>query len=164
MVHWRREWQTNILDLRTPWTIRKGKKILKTLDMRKKINMSNTKRAHVQSVCLHLCICVYYSCGKEPAFPVRLLGQEDPLKRGMATHSSILAWKTLWTQELGRLWSIGSQSWIRLKQLSTYALILLYNPVDKNIENHSSYICVQKIFTIFLNSILVWKSQNYTLE
>ena len=123
--------------------------------MGKKINMSNTKRAHVQSVCLHLCICVFYSCGKEPACPVRLLGQEDPLKWGMATHSSILAWKTLWTQELGRLRSIGSQRWLRLKQLSTYALILLYNPVDKNIENHSSYICVQKIFTIFLNSILV---------
>ena len=70
----------------------------------------------------------------------------------------------LWTEELGSLRSIGSQSWTRLKQLSTYTLILLYNPVDKNIENNNSYICVQEIFTIFLNSILVWKSQNYTIE
>ena len=30
---------------------------------------------------------------------VRLLGQEDPQEEGMATHSSILAWKILWTKE-----------------------------------------------------------------
>ena len=37
------------------------------------------------------------------------LGQEDPLEKGMATHSSILAWKIPWTEELGRLQSKGSQ-------------------------------------------------------
>ena len=37
------------------------------------------------------------------------LSQEDPLEKGMATHSSILAWRTLWTEELGRLQSMGSQ-------------------------------------------------------
>ena len=31
------------------------------------------------------------------------LGQEDPLEKEMTTHSSILAWKTLWTEEPGRL-------------------------------------------------------------
>ena len=31
------------------------------------------------------------------------LGQEDPLEKGMATHSIILAWKTLWTEEPGGL-------------------------------------------------------------
>ena len=36
----------------------------------------------------------------------------------MATHSSILGWRTLWTEEPGGLQSIGSQSWIRLKRLS----------------------------------------------
>ena len=36
------------------------------------------------------------------------VGQKDPLKKGMATHSSILAWKILWTEEPGRL-SMGSQ-------------------------------------------------------
>ena len=40
---------------------------------------------------------------------VRSLGQEDPLEKGMATHSSILAWKIPWTQEPGRLQSMGSQ-------------------------------------------------------
>ena len=36
------------------------------------------------------------------------LGWEDPLEEGMATHSSILAWRIPWTEELGRLQSIGS--------------------------------------------------------
>ena len=37
------------------------------------------------------------------------LGQEDPLEKGMATHSSILAWRSPWTEEPGGLRSIGSQ-------------------------------------------------------
>ena len=37
------------------------------------------------------------------------LGQEDPLEKGMATHSSILAWRIPWTEEPGGLQSLGSQ-------------------------------------------------------
>ena len=40
---------------------------------------------------------------------VRSLGQEDPLEKGMATHPSILAWRIPWTEEPGRLESMGSQ-------------------------------------------------------
>ena len=40
---------------------------------------------------------------------VQLLGLEDPLEKGMATHSNILAWRILWTEELGRLQSMQSQ-------------------------------------------------------
>ena len=40
---------------------------------------------------------------------VRSLGQEDPLEKEMATHSSTLAWKISWTEEPGRLQSMGSQ-------------------------------------------------------
>ena len=40
---------------------------------------------------------------------VQSLGQEDPLEEGMATHSSILAWRIPWTDEPGRLQSMGSQ-------------------------------------------------------
>ena len=40
---------------------------------------------------------------------VRSLGQEDPLEKEMATHSSTLAWKILWTEKPGRLQSMGSQ-------------------------------------------------------
>ena len=43
------------------------------------------------------------------------LGWEDPLKEGMATHSSILAWRIPWTEEPGGLQSMGLQSWTRLK-------------------------------------------------
>ena len=40
---------------------------------------------------------------------VRSLGQEDHLEKEMATHSSILAWKTAWMEEPGRLQSMGLQ-------------------------------------------------------
>ena len=40
---------------------------------------------------------------------VQSLGQEDPLEKGMATHSSILAWRIPWTEEPGMLQSMGSQ-------------------------------------------------------
>ena len=40
---------------------------------------------------------------------VQFLGQEDPLEKEMATHSSILAWKIPWMEEPGRLQSMGLQ-------------------------------------------------------
>ena len=40
---------------------------------------------------------------------VRFLGREDPLEKEMAIHSSTLAWKIPWTEEPGRLRSMGSQ-------------------------------------------------------
>ena len=40
---------------------------------------------------------------------VQSLGGEDPLEEGMATHSSILAWKIPWTEAPGRLQSMGFQ-------------------------------------------------------
>ena len=40
---------------------------------------------------------------------VRSLGQEDPLEKGMAAHSSIFAWRIPWTEKPGRLQSTGSQ-------------------------------------------------------
>ena len=40
---------------------------------------------------------------------VRSLGWEDPLEKGKATHSSILAWKIPWREEPGRLWSMRLQ-------------------------------------------------------
>ena len=41
--------------------------------------------------------------------PVGSLGWEDPLEKGMATHSSILDWRIPWTEEPGGLQSMGSQ-------------------------------------------------------
>ena len=73
---------------------------------------------------MHVCVCIYMrvfsqihmcvsSDGKESACnadtQVQPLGREDPLEKGMATHSSILAWRIPWTEEPGRLQSMGSQ-------------------------------------------------------
>ena len=41
---------------------------------------------------------------------VQFLGQEDPLEKGMAIHSSILAWRIPWIEEPDRLQFVGSQS------------------------------------------------------
>ena len=41
--------------------------------------------------------------------PVQSLGQEDPLEKGMATHSSILVWRIPWTEEPDRLQFMGWQ-------------------------------------------------------
>ena len=41
---------------------------------------------------------------------VQSLGREDPLEKEMATHASILAWKIPWTEEPGRLQSMGSKT------------------------------------------------------
>ena len=40
---------------------------------------------------------------------IQSLGQEDPLEKEMATHSSIIVWKISWTEEPGGLQSMGSQ-------------------------------------------------------
>ena len=40
---------------------------------------------------------------------VQSVGWEDPLEKGMATHSSFLAWESAWTEEPGSLQSVGSQ-------------------------------------------------------
>ena len=42
-----------------------------------------------------------------PETRVQSLGEEDPLEKAMATHSSTLAWKIPWTEEPGRLQSMG---------------------------------------------------------
>ena len=45
---------------------------------------------------------------------VQSLGWEDLLQKGMATHSSVLAWRIAWTKESGGLQSMGLQSWTPL--------------------------------------------------
>ena len=49
---------------------------------------------------------------------VQFLGQDDPLEKEMASHSSILAWRIPWTEEPGGLQSIGSQSRTRLRDFT----------------------------------------------
>ena len=54
---------------------------------------------------------------------VRSLGQEDSLEEGMATHSSILAWRIPWIDEPGGLQSTGSQ---RVRQETSLSLSLSF--------------------------------------
>ena len=65
---------------------------------------------------------------------VSSLGQEDALEKEMATHSSIFAWEIPWAEKPGGLWSMGSQSQTRLKQLSmsTHFFILESRDVTNN--------------------------------
>ena len=56
---------------------------------------------------------------------VRLLGQEDPLEKETAIHSSTLAWKIPWTEEPDRLQSMGSQSPARLSNF-TFTFTCMY--------------------------------------
>ena len=63
---------------------------------------------------------------------VQSLGQEDPLEKGMATHSSILAWKIPWTEEPGGLQSMGLQrvrhDWVT----NTFTALISYTSGTKN--------------------------------
>ena len=51
---------------------------------------------------------------------IRSLGQEDPLEKGMATHSSILDWEIPWTEEPGGLQSWGCKESDTTERISTY--------------------------------------------
>ena len=53
---------------------------------------------------------------------VQFLGREDLLEKEMATHSHILAWRILWTEEPGRLQSVGSQESDMTEQLNYYSV------------------------------------------
>jgi len=59
------------------------------------------------------------------------LGQEDPLEKEIATHSSTLAWKIPWTEECGRLQSMGSQrvrhDWVTFTSLHFLSFCLFWN-------------------------------------
>ena len=62
-----------------------------------------------QSFCASLVAQLVKNMPAVPETGVRSLGQEDPLEKGMAAHSSVLFWEIPWTEELGRLQSMGSQ-------------------------------------------------------
>ena len=61
---------------------------------------------------------------------VQSLGWEDPLEKGMATHSSILAWRIPWTEETSGLQSMGSQrvghNWLTNTFTSRYTKVANY--------------------------------------
>ena len=54
---------------------------------------------------------------------IQPLGREDPLEKGMAPHSSTLAWRIPWTEEPGGLLSLGSQSQTQLSDHHVHFLL-----------------------------------------
>ena len=65
------------------------------------------------------------------------LGWEDPLEKEMATHSSILAWRIPWTEEPGRLQSMGSLSRTRL---SDFPFTFHFHALEKEMATHSRFL------------------------
>ena len=83
------------------------------------------------------------------------LSQEDPLVKGIATHSSMPAWRIPWTEELGGPQSIVLQkSWTRLKQLHTHTFhsTYIYINVWCVYIHICVYICTHHIFFIHSSS------------
>ena len=90
---------------------------------------------------------------------VQFLGREDLLEEGVATYSSILAWRTPWTEEPGRLWSIGSQrvgyDWSYLAHTHTMSIHLITIPLAGHsygshvavIWTHCMFFFIQSAFT-----------------
>ena len=96
------------------------------------------------------------------------LGWEDPLEEGMATHSSLLAWRIPWTEEPCRLQSIASQR-VRHDR-SNLACKLIYYPTLHHIHHtiHSYHsgekqLLLQTAMWINLTHIM-WRQRNQTQE
>ena len=99
---------------------------------------------------------------------VQSLGQEDPLKEGTTTHSSILAWRIPWAEEPGGLQSMWLQSQTQLKQLSTAqqsgvcveSCPLVSHGTEKPLQ--SSLLCVMQLTLANVKSTPRWcKSEGH---
>ena len=104
---------------------------MKLKEMWSKILKGNRK-IYSSEICLWLYLKKGFSGGsdgKESAMwetQVRSLGQADLLEKGMATHSSILAWRIPWREEPGGLQSMGSQRAIQLSDQHVNKLRFIY--------------------------------------
>ena len=118
------EWKENITSAHVPWWRNNLMTSPRCIGLRK-VTAYGYSRTHWASL-------VAQMVKNLPAMwdtQVRSLGQEDPLEKGAATHASILAWRIPWTEEPGRLQSIGSQrvgqDWMtNTSNVDTFAQIL----------------------------------------
>ena len=70
---------------------------------------------------------------------IQSLGQEDPLEKGTATHSSIFAWRIPWTEETGRLLSMGSQRVRHNRATNIFTFMWLWVAILANTEEYVSH-------------------------
>ena len=80
---------------------------------------------------------------------VRSLGWEDPLEKEMAIHSSTIAWKIPWTEEPGRLQSMGSQ---RVGHNWATSLSLSLNFLDSFVKRSAFKIKLSHNLSVFINT------------
>ena len=84
------------------------------------------------------------------------LGQEDPLEKEMATHSSILAWRIPWAEELGRLQSMGLQrvghDWATVFNFFFSFYLLTSSPISLN--PHTLPLAASSPFSVSMSSFL----------
>ena len=73
---------------------------------------------------------------------VQSLGWEDPLEKEMATHSSILAWRIPWMEELGGLQSTGRKESDTTERLYTHTHIYIYIYIYTYIHIHTHGACL----------------------
>ena len=90
---------------------------------------------------------------------VRFLDQEDPLEKEMATHSSVLSWKIPWTEEPGRLQSMGSQRVRHVWATSLHITETTSFTVGKTFIGHSVlFIKIVWAIEIFWLIFLLWSN------
>ena len=77
--------------------------------------------------------------------PVRSLGWEDPLEKEMATHSRTLVWNIPWTEEPGRLQSMGvTKNWTQLSEFTSSSKFLLTIPCF-SADKHEMKVIILKL-------------------
>ena len=80
-------------------------------------------------------------------------GQEDPLEKSMATHSSILAWRIPWTEEPGRLWHKGSQRFRSDWVANTFSNVFLFSMRKKNLIKFNFLLGILLSFLLARSSV-----------
>ena len=105
------------------------------------------------------------------------MGQEEPLEKGMTTHSSILAWRIPWTEEPGELQSVGLQRVGHNRATNTEQQQICHNNISThknhfipsyyqsvtNIYWHDRKSCDDKIiWTIVINLLIILKSDLFS--
>ena len=84
------------------------------------------------------------------------LGRVGPLEEGMATHSSILAWRIPWTEKPGRLWPVGSQrvrhDW---SDLVTRQQFLVVNPSITACSHHCNFQIYNTVLLTIITTLYI---------